>query len=100
MAALGDDQAEVERRPGDHVGRTVGLCGGTPVVISDTMEHDFKLQPGPLERAITQKTKWIILNSPSNHTGAAYTRDEREAFGGGERSVEELYAYYGMGPDW
>jgi aspartate aminotransferase len=57
----------------------VGLCGGTPVFVETTMEHDFKLQPEPLERAITPKTKWIILNSPSNPTGAAYTRDEMKA---------------------
>lgn len=57
----------------------VGLCGGTPVFVECTMEHNFKLQPGPLERAITPKTKWIILNSPSNPTGAAYTRAEMKA---------------------
>ena len=54
----------------------VGLCGGTAVVVEATMEHDFKLQPADLERAITPKTKWIILNSPSNPSGAAYTWDE------------------------
>ncbi len=57
----------------------VGLCGGTPVVVSTDMEHNFKLQPEPLERAITPKTKWIILNSPSNPTGGAYTRAELKA---------------------
>jgi len=57
----------------------VVLCGGTPVFVETTMEHNFKLQPGPLERAITPKTKWIILNSPSNPTGGAYTRDEMKA---------------------
>ncbi|TDR94829.1 pyridoxal phosphate-dependent aminotransferase [Enterovirga rhinocerotis] len=54
----------------------VGLCGGTPVLVEATMEHDFKLQPEDLERAITPKTKWIILNSPSNPSGAAYSWDE------------------------
>ena len=54
----------------------VGLCGGTPVIVETTMEHDFKLQPDVLERAITPKTKWVILNSPSNPSGAAYGRDE------------------------
>lgn len=54
----------------------VGLCGGTPVIIEATMEHDFKLQPEVLEQAITPKTKWIILNSPSNPSGAAYSWDE------------------------
>jgi aspartate aminotransferase len=57
----------------------VGLCGGTPVFVECTMEHNFKLQPEPLERAITPRTKWIILNSPSNPTGAAYTRAEMKA---------------------
>jgi aspartate aminotransferase len=54
----------------------VGLCGGTVVYVETTMAHGFKLQPEPLERAITPKTKWIILNSPSNPSGAAYTRAE------------------------
>jgi aspartate aminotransferase len=57
----------------------VGLCGGTPVFVDCTMEHNFKLQPEPLERAITPKTKWLLLNSPSNPTGAAYTREEMKA---------------------
>ncbi|BAU90790.1 aspartate aminotransferase [Methylorubrum populi] len=52
------------------------LCGGTPVFADTDMAHDFKLQPEDLERVITAKTKWIILNSPSNPSGAAYTRDE------------------------
>jgi aspartate aminotransferase len=54
----------------------VGMVGGTPVIINATMEHGFKLQPEVLERAITPKTKWIILNSPSNPSGAAYSHDE------------------------
>ncbi len=57
----------------------VVLCGGKPVFVDCTMEDNFKLQPEPLERAITPKTKWIILNSPSNPSGAAYTRDEMKA---------------------
>ncbi|QRM30726.1 pyridoxal phosphate-dependent aminotransferase [Microvirga sp. VF16] len=57
----------------------VALCGGKPVFVDCTMEHNFKLQPEPLERAITPKTKWIILNSPSNPTGAAYSRAEMKA---------------------
>ncbi|WP_336485635.1 pyridoxal phosphate-dependent aminotransferase [Methylobacterium nigriterrae] len=52
------------------------LCGATPVFADTDMAHDFKLQPEELERVITPKTKWIILNSPSNPSGAAYTRDE------------------------
>ncbi|MFO1137181.1 MAG: pyridoxal phosphate-dependent aminotransferase [Rhodoblastus sp.] len=54
----------------------VALCGGTAVVVHTRMEHGFKLQPEDLERAITPKTKWVVLNSPSNPSGAAYTREE------------------------
>ena len=54
----------------------VALCGGKAVLVDTTMAHGFKLQPEPVERAITPRTKWIILNSPSNPSGAAYSRDE------------------------
>ncbi|WP_019903096.1 pyridoxal phosphate-dependent aminotransferase [Methylobacterium sp. 77] len=57
----------------------VVLCGGTPVFAETDMEHDFKLQAEELERVITPKTKWIILNSPSNPSGAAYARHELKA---------------------
>ena len=57
----------------------VALCGGTPVFVSTTIENKFKLQAADLEKAITPKTKWLIFNSPSNPTGAAYTRDELKA---------------------
>ena len=55
------------------------LAGGTPVPVECPSQTGFKLQPETLERAITPKTKWIILNSPNNPTGAAYTRDEMAA---------------------
>ena len=55
------------------------LCGGTPVVVDTRMEQGFKLQPDALERAITPKTKWVVLNSPSNPSGAAYTHAEMKA---------------------
>jgi aspartate aminotransferase len=55
------------------------LAGGTPVHINTTIENNFKLQPEDLEAAITDKTKWFIFNSPSNPSGAAYTRDELKA---------------------
>jgi aspartate aminotransferase len=55
------------------------LAGGEPVAVATTMESGFKLKPEALERAITPKTKWIIFNSPSNPTGAAYTRAELKA---------------------
>ena len=54
----------------------VALCGGTAVVVPTHMEHGFKLQPEALERAITPRTKWVVLNSPSNPSGAAYSREE------------------------
>jgi aspartate aminotransferase len=55
------------------------LAGGEPVEVPTTMESGFKMSPEALERAITPKTKWIIFNSPSNPTGAAYTRAELKA---------------------
>ena len=54
----------------------VALAGGSPVIVAGHAENNFKLQPEDLEKAITKKTKWIILNSPSNPTGAAYSYDE------------------------
>jgi aspartate aminotransferase len=55
------------------------LCEGTPVIVDCPAANGFKLTPEALERAITPKTKWLILNSPSNPTGAAYTRAEMRA---------------------
>ena len=55
------------------------LCGASPVVINYTIENGFKLQPEQLEAAITPKTKWLMLNSPSNPTGTAYSRDDLRA---------------------
>jgi len=55
------------------------LCGGTPVPVVCPAEQGFKLQPADLEAAITPKTKWLIMNSPSNPTGAAYSFAEMKA---------------------
>lgn len=55
------------------------LAGGTPVFVRCPESTGFKLQPADLEAAITPKTKWVILCSPSNPTGAAYGRDELRA---------------------
>src|ERR1700726_5043640 len=55
------------------------LAGGTPVEVVTTMASGYKMKAEDLERAITPKTKWIIFNSPSNPTGAAYTRAELKA---------------------
>ncbi|MGC1466201.1 MAG: pyridoxal phosphate-dependent aminotransferase [Pseudolabrys sp.] len=55
------------------------LAGGEPVAIETSMESNFKVTAQQLERAITPKTKWVLLNSPSNPSGAAYTRAELKA---------------------
>jgi len=55
------------------------LGGGTPVVVESSIEAGFKITPQQLEAAITPKTKWFLFNSPSNPTGAGYTRDELTA---------------------
>lgn len=52
------------------------LAGGKPVVAHCLIEDNFKLTPIHLERLITPRTKWLILNSPSNPTGAAYSKEE------------------------
>ena len=54
----------------------VAINGGTPVFVATTLENNFKLQAEDLDRAITPRTKWVVLNSPSNPSGAAYTHDE------------------------
>ncbi|MGE0658372.1 MAG: pyridoxal phosphate-dependent aminotransferase [Reyranellaceae bacterium] len=55
------------------------LAEGTPVVVVGAADKGFKIQPADLEKAITPRTKWIILNSPSNPTGAAYSKAEMKA---------------------
>ncbi|MEQ8398186.1 pyridoxal phosphate-dependent aminotransferase [Thalassobaculum sp.] len=52
------------------------LAEGTPVFVDCPQETGFKLQPADLEKAITPKTKWLVMNSPSNPTGAGYTRED------------------------
>lgn len=54
----------------------VRLNRGTPVIVETTIRESFKLGPEALEESITPKTKWLVLNSPSNPTGAVYTRGE------------------------
>jgi aspartate aminotransferase len=55
------------------------LCGGTPVPVNCPQNNRFKLRAEDLEAAITPKTKWVILNSPNNPTGAVYTAAELKA---------------------
>ncbi|MBT5195128.1 MAG: pyridoxal phosphate-dependent aminotransferase [Rhodospirillaceae bacterium] len=57
----------------------VHLAGGTPVIVDVTAETSFRMKPEDLEAAITPKTKWLIFNSPSNPSGAAYSHDELKA---------------------
>jgi len=55
------------------------LCGATPVFVDTTLEDGFKVRPEALAKAITPHTKWVMLNSPSNPSGAAYTGAELKA---------------------
>jgi len=55
------------------------LNGGEPKFVNATIESNFKLTPEQLDQAITEKTKWLIFNSPSNPSGAAYSRTELKA---------------------
>jgi aspartate aminotransferase len=55
------------------------LAGGEPVFVPTRAEAGFKVEPAALEAAITPRTRWLILNSPSNPSGAAYTRAELKA---------------------
>ena len=57
----------------------VKLCEGVPVIIKAGFEADFKITPGQLEKAITPKTKAFLICSPSNPTGAIYSKDELKA---------------------
>lgn len=58
----------------------VGMNGGKLVPIQTSPEEGYALQPGALEEAITNRTKWLVLNSPSNPSGTAYTRDQLQTF--------------------
>ena len=54
----------------------VKLAGGIPKIVKTVSENNYKLQPNDLKAAISDKTKWLIFNSPSNPTGAAYSAEE------------------------
>ena len=54
-------------------------CDGTPVTVACPEANGFKLTPAQLEAAITPRTRWLLLNSPSNPTGASYTAAEYRA---------------------
>ncbi len=55
------------------------LAGGVPVIVETKEEDGFRLQAAALAAAITDKTKWLIFNSPSNPTGSAYSREQMKA---------------------
>jgi aspartate aminotransferase len=57
----------------------VALCGGEPVFAETSIDNGFKLTAAALEKVVTPKTKWLVLNSPSNPSGAAYTQAELRA---------------------
>ena len=57
----------------------VAINGGEPRIVPTRMEDGYKLKPEALDKAITPRTKWVVLNSPSNPSGAAYTRGELKA---------------------
>jgi aspartate aminotransferase len=57
------------------------FAGGTPVFVAAGADQNYKITPEQLDAAITPKTKWVILNSPSNPTGAAYSESELKALG-------------------
>lgn len=59
----------------------VNFTGATPVIVEAGADQGYKITPEQLEAAITPKTKWLILNSPSNPTGAAYSAEELKALG-------------------
>lgn len=59
----------------------VQFAGGTPVFVAAGADQDYKVTPDQIEAAITPRTKWLVLNSPSNPTGAAYSADELRAIG-------------------
>lgn len=59
----------------------VNFAGGTPVFIEGPASQGYKITPAQLEAAITPRTKWVMLNSPSNPSGAAYSAEELKALG-------------------
>lgn len=59
----------------------VKLAGGKPVFVEGLEENSFKISPEQLEKAVTEKTKAVIINSPSNPTGMMYTEEELKALG-------------------
>lgn len=79
----------------------VRLASGSPVVVSCSKKQDYKLLPEQLEAAITPKTRWLVLNSPNNPTGAVYSSEELAALAEVLRRYpqililsDEIYEFY------
>ncbi len=68
----------------------VRLCGATPVLVPCPARDDYKLRAAALERAITPKTKWLLINSPSNPTGMAYSAADLAALGDVLRNHKQI----------
>lgn len=69
------------------------LAGGTPTFVHTSIATNFKMTPEALEAAITPKTKWLIFNSPSNPSGAAYTEAEIKALGKVLKQHEHVWVF-------
>lgn len=69
----------------------VALSGGIPVIVDSTIETGFRIAPEALEAAITPATKWLIFNSPSNPSGAAYSQDDLEGLAAVLRRHEQVW---------
>ena len=69
----------------------VKLAGGTPIIIKTSEENDFKISASDLEKNITENTKWLILNSPSNPTGEVYSRSELKSLAGVLKKYPNIY---------
>lgn len=67
------------------------LAGGKPKFLKSTMETGFKIDPAELDKSITKKTKWLILNSPSNPSGGCYRADEMKAIAEVVRKHKHLH---------
>ncbi len=67
------------------------LVGGVPVPIKTSIENDFKITPEQLEEAITEKTKLMIFNTPSNPSGSVYSKSELKALGEVLRRHPQVY---------
>src|SRR3546814_276217 len=59
----------------------VAFAGGTPVIVEASAAQYYKITPAQLDQAITKKTRWVLFNSPSNPSGAAYSPEELDALG-------------------